>query len=62
MKVALACDVMTDLGGSIRPAVYLASELVKSGYEVTILSLLMSKQVENHLKSMEIEPINLRTR
>jgi glycosyltransferase involved in cell wall biosynthesis len=59
---AFACDVMMDLGGSIRPAMYLANELIMKGHEVSMISPLMSERVEEGLRENNIEPINLRAK
>lgn len=59
MDFAFACDVMMDLGGSIRPAMYLANELIAKGHEVSVMSPLMSERVEEGLRENDIEPINL---
>jgi len=50
---------MTDLEGCIRPALYLADALVEKGYGVSIISPLMSSEVEKYLSSRGIKPINL---
>jgi glycosyltransferase involved in cell wall biosynthesis len=62
LDFAFACDVMMDLGGSIRPAVYLANELVSRGHEVSVVSPLMSDVVEECLRANGIAPINLRAK
>jgi glycosyltransferase involved in cell wall biosynthesis len=62
VNFAFACDVMMDLGGSIRPAMYLANELIMKGHEVSIMSPLMSERVEKGLRENNIEPINLRAK
>lgn len=62
MNFAFACDVMMDLGGSIRPAMYLANELIMKGHEVSIMSPLMSERVEEGLRENNINPINLRAK
>ena len=62
MNFAFACDVMMDLGGSIRPAMYLANELISKGHKVSMMSPLMSKSVEEGLRASDIEPINLRAK
>jgi glycosyltransferase involved in cell wall biosynthesis len=59
MDFTLACDIMMDLEGSIRPAMYLAEALTQKGYNVAIISPLMSKDVENGLNMRKIRPINL---
>jgi glycosyltransferase involved in cell wall biosynthesis len=59
---AFACDVMMDLGGSIRPAMYLANELISKGHKVSVISPLMSEFVEEGLRASGIEPINLRAK
>jgi glycosyltransferase involved in cell wall biosynthesis len=59
MSFTLVCDIMMDLEGSVRPAMYLAEALVQKGYDVAIISPLMSKDVENRLYMRKIRPINL---
>ena len=59
MEFTLACDIMLDLEGAIRPAMYLARELVAKGRKVSIMSPIMSKTVEENLDSIGITPINL---
>ena len=54
-----ACDVMMDLGGSIRPAMYLANQLISRGHEISVMAPLMSEIVEEGLREKKIEPINL---
>src|SRR4030043_2083031 len=53
---------MLDLGGSIRPAMYLANELIIRGHKVSVMSPLMSERVEEGLRENNIEPINLRAK
>jgi glycosyltransferase involved in cell wall biosynthesis len=62
MDFTLACDIMLDLEGSIRPAMYLAEALAEKGYKVEIISPVMSKDVEQHLRMLEIQPMNLHAR
>jgi glycosyltransferase involved in cell wall biosynthesis len=62
MDFTLACDIMLDLEGSVRPAMYLAEALVEKGHRVSIISPIMSKDVERHLTMMDMEPVNLRAR
>jgi len=62
LDFVFACDVMMDLGGSIRPAMYLASELILRGHRVSVVSPLMSDVVEEGLRANGIVPINLRAR
>ncbi|MFB3889448.1 MAG: glycosyltransferase family 4 protein [Candidatus Bathyarchaeia archaeon] len=62
MDFTLACDIMLDLGGSIRPPMYLATELSRRGYRVSMVSPTMSKRVEQNLKAAGIQPINLKAR
>ena len=62
MDFTLACDIMLDLEGSIRPAMYLAEALVEKGYRVEDVSLIMSKNVERYLSMIEMEPVNLQAR
>jgi glycosyltransferase involved in cell wall biosynthesis len=62
MDVTLACDIMMDLEGSIRPAMYLADELILRGHNVSMISPLMSSDVEASLRGRGITPINLRSK
>jgi len=62
MNFTLACDIMMDLEGSIRPAVYLAHGLLEKGFEVSMMSPAMSKEVEESLRLCGIEPMNLGAR
>jgi hypothetical protein len=50
---------MMDLEGSIRPAMYLARELVARGHKVSMMSPAMSHDVEDSLKAQGVTPINL---
>jgi glycosyltransferase involved in cell wall biosynthesis len=50
---------MMDLEGGIRPALYLAHELTKKGCNVSVISPIMSQQIEQYLHSVGICPINL---
>jgi len=59
MNFTLVCDIMMDLEGSIRPATYLARELNARGHNVSMMSPMMSKEVENHLSTVGITPVNL---
>jgi glycosyltransferase involved in cell wall biosynthesis len=59
MEYALACDLMMDLDGPIRPAIYLANELVARGHSVSMMSPIMSNDVEEHLSASGIKPVNL---
>jgi hypothetical protein len=59
MSFTLVCDIMMDLEGSIRPAMYLARELNANGYKVSMISPMMTKEVEGHLKARGMKPINL---
>ena len=49
MDFTLACDIMLDLEGSIRPAMYLANELTAKGYSVSMISPTMTDSVKEHL-------------
>ncbi len=60
MDVTLACDIMTDFDSSIQPAIYLADELVRRGYTVSMMSPVMSVDVEERLIEKGIKPVNLR--
>ena len=62
MKFRFICDIMMNLEGSVRPAMCLASELVAKGHEVSVISPLMSSDVENYLQKIGIKPLNLRTK
>lgn len=62
LDVTLVCDIMMDLEGSIRPAMYLAGELVAKGYDVSMMSPIMSDDVEERLRVSGIMPINLRAK
>jgi hypothetical protein len=59
MDFTLVCDIMMDLEGSIRPAMYLARELNARGHIVSMMSPLMSTEVEDHLSAIGITPVNL---
>jgi len=50
------------LEGSVRPAICLASELVRRGCEVSVISPIMSDDVERRLRAGGITPINLCSR
>ncbi|MEM2098371.1 MAG: glycosyltransferase [Candidatus Bathyarchaeia archaeon] len=59
MNFTFVCDVMMDLGGSIRPAMYLATELLSKGHKVSVMAPIMTNKVEEGLREKEIEPVNL---
>ena len=59
MDYTLVCDIMMDLEGSIRPAIYLADALVKQGYNVSMISPIISNDVERRLRESGITPVNL---
>jgi|YelNatPaOPRAMG01_1025707.scaffolds.fasta_scaffold35851_1 glycosyltransferase involved in cell wall biosynthesis len=59
LDIFLACDTMTSLEGSIRPALYLARGLVARGYKVSMISPVVSNFVENYLRSEGINVVNL---
>jgi glycosyltransferase involved in cell wall biosynthesis len=61
MNFTLVCDIMMDLEGSIRPAIYLARELNAIGHNVSMMSPMMSREVEDHLSALGITPVNLHT-
>jgi len=54
VKFVLACDSMFDLEGCIKPALFLAEALIEKGYEISIVSPVMSRNVEAHLRSMRM--------
>lgn len=60
MNIRILCDIMLKLDGSIRPAVYLAEELVRHNYKVTIVSPLMSPESEREIMDLGIIPQNMR--
>ena len=62
MEFTLVCDIMMNLEGSIRPAMYLANDLVARGYEVSMMSPIMSPDVERCLRMKEIKPLNLQVK
>jgi glycosyltransferase involved in cell wall biosynthesis len=62
MDFTFACDIMMDLEGSIRPAMYLATELNEKGYKVSMMSPMMTRDVEERLKAKGMNPINLHAR
>jgi glycosyltransferase involved in cell wall biosynthesis len=53
---------MMDFDSSIRPAIYLAEELVRRGYTVSMMSPVMSVDVEQSLHASGIKPVNLRVK
>jgi len=59
MQFTLACDIMMDLEGSIRPAMCLANALIGRGHKVSMMSPLMSRSVEESLSAAGIVPVNL---
>jgi len=59
MEFALVSDIMMDLEGSVRPAVYLADALVKLGYNVSMISPTMSNDAERCLRERGITAIDL---
>jgi glycosyltransferase involved in cell wall biosynthesis len=59
MNFTLVCDIMMDLEGSIRPAMYLARELNARGHSVSMMSPMMSREVEDRLSAIGITPVNL---
>ena len=59
MNFTLVCDIMMDSEGSIRPAMYLARELNARGHSVSMMSPMISREVEDRLSAFGIIPINL---
>jgi len=59
MSFTFVCDIMMDMEGSIRPAMYLARELNERGYAVSMMSPMMSRDVEERLTASGITPLNL---
>jgi glycosyltransferase involved in cell wall biosynthesis len=62
MDFTLVCDIMMDLEGSIRPAMYLANALIGRGHNVSMMSPVMSPSVEENLKATSIVPVNLQVK
>jgi glycosyltransferase involved in cell wall biosynthesis len=62
MHFTLACDIMMDLEGSVRPAMYLARDLIARGHDVSMMSPVMSHVVEDSLRAGGITPINLQAK
>ena len=62
MDFTLACDIMLDLEGSIRPALYLAKELIAKGHNVSMISPIITDSVKERLSSVGITPISLEAR
>jgi len=62
VDVTLACDIMMAFESSIQPAIYLAEELVRRGYTVSMMSPVMSVDVEQRLLAKGIKPVNLRVK
>ena len=62
MDFTLACDIMLDLEGSIRPALYLAEALVEKGYSVSMISPFIANSVKEHLNLIGITPRSLGAR
>ncbi len=62
MDFTLACDIMLDLEGSVRPAMYLANELIAKGHHVSMISPIMADAVKEHLSAIGIAPISLGAR
>ena len=58
----MACDIMLDLEGSVRPAMYLANELIAKGHHVSMISPIMTDAVKEHLSAIGIAPISLDAR
>jgi glycosyltransferase involved in cell wall biosynthesis len=62
LEFTLVCDLMMDVQGPIRPALYLASDLVAKGYATSMASPIISSKVKRLLEDMGIKPINLGAR
>jgi len=54
------CDIMMNFQGPIRPAICLANDLASRGHDVSVISPLMSSDVEKYLQKIGITPLNLR--
>ncbi|MEM3590792.1 MAG: glycosyltransferase [Candidatus Bathyarchaeia archaeon] len=59
MSLQILCDIITSLEGSVRPAAYLAEDLVKAGCEVTIISPIITPEAEEEINRKGIKTINL---
>jgi len=62
LSLRILCDVITSLEGSVRPAVYLAEDLVARGYDISIISPVILPDAESKLCEMGIKPVNLGVR
>lgn len=62
LSLQVLCDIITSLEGSIRPAVYLAEDLVDMGYDVTVTSPLISPEADFEMNRMGIKTVNLNTK
>ncbi|MEM2560324.1 MAG: glycosyltransferase family 4 protein [Candidatus Bathyarchaeia archaeon] len=62
MSLQILCDIITSLNGSVRPAAYLAEDLVKMGCDVTIISPVITPEAEEEINKMGIKTINLNTK
>ncbi|MEM4577172.1 MAG: glycosyltransferase [Candidatus Nezhaarchaeales archaeon] len=62
MDFLLVCDAMMDLEGGNRPAACLAYELARRGFDVSVASPVMSRDVEGWLNRAGITPINLKAK
>jgi len=58
----MLCDIITSLEGSVRPAVYLAKDLVDMGYDVIIISPIILPRAESEMNGEGIKTINLNIR
>jgi len=59
LSLQIICDIITSLEGSVRPAIYLAEDLIKMGYDITIISPLISPEAEEEINKSGIKTINL---
>lgn len=59
MSFQILCDIMTSSEGSVRPAVYLAEDLVSMGYDVTIISPIISPEAELEMNRIGVKTVNL---
>jgi len=59
LRFRFICDIMMNLHGSIQPAMCLANDLTARGNEVSVISPLISSDVETYLQKIGITPLNL---
>ena len=58
----MVCDPMLSVYGPTQPAVLIAKELIKRGYDIHVLSIVISERVAKILKLLGVFPHNLNVR